>query len=211
MSKKIYVGGELVSATDATDLLVSSTDDTGTPWEIPYIDGGGEGSLAAFSEDLADAVAAGLSAAGSEGIGPNVVQTVKTDVFTSTSATYVDITGFAATITPSSNTSKILVVSSITAGVSGAELVAYRILRGTTSLVTADGQDFIQSSDLGRSTAQRDMTNPLVHVFVDSPNTTSAITYKGQIRRSGSTVSVNRSGAGDYRGISTLTLIEVAP
>jgi hypothetical protein len=64
MSKKIYVGGELVSATDATDLLVSLTDDTGTPWEIPYIDGGGEGSLAAFSEDLADAVAAGLDAAG---------------------------------------------------------------------------------------------------------------------------------------------------
>lgn len=46
---------------DAGTLLVPSTTDTGAPWSIPYISGGASGTLAALSEDVADAVAAGLS------------------------------------------------------------------------------------------------------------------------------------------------------
>lgn len=39
-----------------------------------------------------------------------VVQTVKTDTFSTTSLTHVDVTGLSVTITPSSTSSKILVI-----------------------------------------------------------------------------------------------------
>ena len=85
---KIFASGERLFAADlnenfehveeAGNLLVPSTGDTGGPWNIPYIDGGVEGSLADFSEDLADAVADGLSAAG--GL-VAVKHVLKTDTF----------------------------------------------------------------------------------------------------------------------------------
>ena len=45
-----------------------------------------------------------------------VVQTVKSDVFSSTSGSYVDITGMSASITPTSASSRIAVFISFTAG-----------------------------------------------------------------------------------------------
>jgi hypothetical protein len=51
-----------------------------------------------------------------------VVQTVKTDTFTSTSTTYVDITGLSLSITPTSASSKILVFANVNG--SGASAVS---------------------------------------------------------------------------------------
>ena len=42
-----------------------------------------------------------------------VVQTFKDDVFNTTSTSYVDVTGLAASITPSSTSSKILVLGEV--------------------------------------------------------------------------------------------------
>ncbi len=67
---KTFVGGERLFAADLNDnfdyvedssnLLVPSTSQTNAPWGIPFIDGGEPGSLAAFTEDVATAVASGL-------------------------------------------------------------------------------------------------------------------------------------------------------
>jgi len=46
---------------DAKNILVSSADDTGSPWNLPYPDGGSAGSLAKTIEDLAEATATALS------------------------------------------------------------------------------------------------------------------------------------------------------
>ena len=48
--------------------------------------------------------------------------------------------------------------------------------------------------------------------FLDTPNTTSATTYKLQVRSpSGNTFYINeREGNSDYRTISTITVMEVA-
>jgi hypothetical protein len=53
-----------------------------------------------------------------------VVQTVKSDTFSSSSATFVDITGLSASITPSSASNKILVMVSLNIG-SNDELLPY--------------------------------------------------------------------------------------
>ena len=50
-----------------------------------------------------------------------VVSTTKTDTFTSTSTSMVDITGLSATITPSSTSSKILVMASVASGNTGSQ------------------------------------------------------------------------------------------
>ena len=52
---------------------------------------------------------AGVPTGGGGGI-IQIVEKVKTDVFTSTSTSFVDITGMSVSITPTSNTSKILVI-----------------------------------------------------------------------------------------------------
>jgi len=61
-----------------------------------------------------------------------VVSVTKVDTFTTTSSSYVDVTGLAATITPSSTGSKVLVISNISFSLSTADIVAVQLLRGST-------------------------------------------------------------------------------
>jgi len=91
--------------------------DTGAPWNIPYVEatdlvsGWPTDSLA-----LANAIAAGLDDAVVAGIGSNVVSTTKTDVWSAASTSFTDVTGLAVTITPTSATSKVLVLASFMSG-----------------------------------------------------------------------------------------------
>ena len=56
--------------------------------------------------------------------------------------------------------------------------------------------------------------NPFTMTFLDSPSTTSATTYKLQLKQDGSAGTpayINRyHGSDNYHGISTFTLMEVA-
>jgi len=84
--------------------------DTGAPWNIPYVASTDLVSdWPADSLALANAIDAGLDAAGNAGIGSNVVSVTKTDQFTTTSTSFVDITGLTATINVSDASSKVLV------------------------------------------------------------------------------------------------------
>jgi hypothetical protein len=196
--------------------------DTGLPWEIPYA---APADLVrdwpALSEDVADAVAAGLSAAGPAGIGSNVVQTVKTDTFITSSGTYTTVTGLTVSITPTLATSKILVIADVKVGQTNSGRTAnIRLVRGASALYVGDAASSRTSSSFGAvgqfSTAGFGMFGPTL-VFLDSPNTTSSTTYGFEIMspNSGSAV-VNRYGddADDSnrpRTASSITVIEVAP
>ncbi len=156
-----------------------------------------------------------------------VVSTTKTDTtsFTSTDTnTYVDITGMSVTITPTTTTSRILVM--YTAGVSQttSATIHIRLLRDSTSI----GQGNASSNRLGDSLVWRIQANqygydiaPLSSSFLDTtrPASTSAITYKLQATLGSSyngTFYLNRSAGdadnADYTGrtASTITVMEIA-
>ena len=147
-----------------------------------------------------------------------VVQVTKLNKFSMTSSTYADITGFAASITPSSSTSKILVMVSIGASSTPGSVAEFRLLRGSTEILLADAE-----GNRSRTTTTfyaGSGNNPAAGIginYLDSPNTTSEITYKMQIRSNsdGTIVSVNRNqddtdAASISRSTSTITLMEVA-
>ena len=59
-----------------------------------------------------------------------VVQAVKTDVFSTNSTSYVDITGLSATITPSAATSKILITGCLSYGGQSGATIKMNLVRG---------------------------------------------------------------------------------
>jgi hypothetical protein len=153
-----------------------------------------------------------------------VVQTTKTDTtsFASSSTnSYVDITGMSVTITPTSATSKILVMYTACVSQTASATIHIRLLRNSTSI----GQGESSGNRLGDSLIWRPNgaqynydIGPLSSSFLDSPNTTSAITYKLQatlgVTYSG-TFYLNRSWGDDnfdYSGrtASSITVMEIA-
>ena len=152
-----------------------------------------------------------------------VVSTTFSSEFSwTTKGAWVDMTGISATITPTSATSKILVQVMLSTGDGGNNYGrAYRVLRDST--VFAEGPN--TASIMARAQAGTPMgaigynaliiTIPII--VVDSPASTSAITYKlqGFASASSSTTSyINRpyapASVDSQTGISTITLMEVA-
>jgi hypothetical protein len=147
-----------------------------------------------------------------------VVSTTKTDTFSMSSTTFADVTGLTATITPTSATSKILVMFSI--GINAdfnVQTYNLRLTRAGTPIGVGDAagsrtQAFFPQ--MAGPTSNNVMSNH--GSFLDSPATTSARTYAIQIKgeSSGQAIYVNRSvndpnAVNAARGISTITLMEV--
>ena len=145
--------------------------DTGSPWNIPYVENADlVRDWPADSLLVANAVAAGLSAAGNAGIGSNVVAGESTATFTTTSGTFVDVTSVTATITPTSATAKVLVLFSATtygevpsAGGTG----QFQLLRGATVIWDSGNMNTYSGSAIN---------------VLDSPASGSATIYKLQAR-----------------------------
>ena len=203
---------------------------TGAPWNIPFVEPTDiPRTYPEDSEDLALAIAAGLSAAGNPGIGSNVIQTVKLDTFTSTSTSFETVTGLTATITPSSATAKVLIIAHLNIGnddgtttgtgtgthirLSGGNATNYvgnadgSRVQSAGTFHSGGGGGFLRSADRGANTI----------VFLDSPTSASPVTYAVEIRRGGAsgTAVVGRAGgdandAARGRNPASLTLIEVA-
>jgi hypothetical protein len=182
--------------------------DTGAPWNIPYVDPTDlVRDYPQASEDLADAIADGLDAAGNAGIGSNVVQTYRITTFTTTSTSYVDITDFNVTITPSSNTSKVLLIVTGALSLSVADLnqTAVQFVRGSTVIGnTADNQFYRHFAASNNNLFQNVAT-----LLLDSPATDSPVTYKVQILATAHTATFGRTGGSTSAMASSLTAIEV--
>ena len=145
-----------------------------------------------------------------------VVQTVKTDNFSTSSTTFVDVTGLSVAITPSSTSSKVLIMINMNSSTSGGNNGMIKLVRGSTDIAVGDA-----SGSRLQATAQTRMDNDsnscatLTTCFLDSPNTTSETTYKVQYEVQGGTGTINiTQGGADNAGfgniISTITAMEVS-
>ena len=126
-----------------------------------------------------------------------VVQTVKTDTATTTSTnTFVD-TGLSVSITPSSASNKILVTANLNFSAGDMQNIAWRLVRGSTDLYMGDAaSNRTRASGAVRVSTNQDAEHQnCTSVFLDSPNTTSATTYKVMWCRtySTSTIYMNRA------------------
>lgn len=157
-------------------------------------------------EDLADAI---------EGtVDGGIIQVVTASTSTTvTNATnnFVD-SGLTATITPRGTASKVLVIVdqglAILSGSPAAGYVSTQLLRGTAVIHTP-----VQSStgpfEHGSANATTDFYVRGSLVKVDSPATSSAVTYKTQFRRyNAGTAEAQPTGATN-NGTSYITLLEV--
>ena len=160
----------------------------------------------------------GLPAGASGGGIIQVVQPTKTDPTTSNSASYADLTGLSATITPTRSDSKILFQYTIPFSHRN-NYVHFRLVRGSTAIFVADASSNRSRTTYGTWSNNGDgdyITKLFSGLYLDSPATTSAVTYKIQafVTNSG-TVYINRSKGDDDqtyepRQASNIILMEVS-
>jgi hypothetical protein len=148
-----------------------------------------------------------------------VVSTVKTDTFTTTSGSYVDVTGLSVSITPTSSSNKILVLFQINGSQEvGAGRAYLKLLRGSTVIDAGDVAGSRTPALGGFSAIDQSITStPVSGNFLDSPATTSSTTYKIQVAMAAGsgTAYINRTmqdadNANQIRMASTITVMEIA-
>jgi len=146
-----------------------------------------------------------------------VVSTTKTDTFSTTSGSFVDVTGLTASITPSSTSNKILVTVSITGGNDSGTVVFYRLRRDSTDIDIGDASSSRVRSSGGTWTSNSGTPTSITMTHLDSPATTSAITYGVQIASQTGTQNVylNRThtdtnSASFARTASSITVMEIS-
>ena len=164
----------------------------------------------------------GVPSGGGGGI-IQVVSTTKTTAFTSSSTSYVDITGLSATITPKFSTSKIYMTVNLNSS-SDVRYAAFRFVRGSTPIAvgtdTTGSQEAVTMTTGSNNAITYDnliLRNQAMSIL-DSPATTSATTYKvqGKITYSTGNFYINRTPYTDttstyvMRAASTITLMEVS-
>ena len=159
----------------------------------------------------------GLPSGSSGGI-VQVKSVTKTDGdFNTNSTSYTDITGLSVSITPTRSDSKILIFANLH-GVGDSSTQAYfRFMRDSTAICVGDAAGSRVQATLGSMyTDQSNDTNSCSQQFLDSPSTTSLVTYKIQCRTQGSgSIYINRSvtdqnAATSGRFTSSLTVMEVS-
>jgi hypothetical protein len=155
---------------------------------------------------------------GGGGSAPQPVQAVLTTTATTTSTTYADITGLTASYTPTSTTQKVLVRGSVSFGSTSSNQTVFRLARGGSALTVATTSgsrtvSHVGFLDLGNGLGMETAT----FEFLDTPGTTSSVTYSIQWKRGGSsgTCYLNRAQDDlDYdtrtNTVSTLTIIPFA-
>ena len=150
-----------------------------------------------------------------------ILQVVHTSVtaatFSTSSTSAVDITGMTLDITPAATSSKILLMAVVNFDMSATTaFAAFTALRDGSAVDSGIGDAAGSrircaawgSSYSNQATVSRSMT------FLDSPSSTSAVTYKLQVDLDAGTIYLNRSttdtdNTSFGRTISTLTAMEV--
>ena len=103
---------------------------------------------------------------------------------TTTSFDFADLSGLTFTKTPSSTSSKFILIGNVNANLGDDEGIGLRFVRsiggGSESAIFSDVANrglYVNSSDTSINVRGKN----IIH-FIDSPNTTSAVTYKVQYR-----------------------------
>lgn len=147
-----------------------------------------------------------------------VVSTAKTNTFSAslTGSAEAEITGLNATITPTSSSSKILIMVSLHGSSTNYGGCDFNLYRDATKIAQADAGPGGTIQRTGYTLGDSGTgANTLLSInFLDSPATTSAITYKvyaSQVSTGGTIdLYVNRTSSDYRRVISTITVMEIA-
>jgi len=151
------------------------------------------------------------------GVGGKVLQVVtafKSDSFSTTSGTFTDVTGMSVSITPSSTSSKILIHCRFsTFNDSDSRVNAFNLVRNSTAIAQPVSSAF-QSTVLVISDDPANVNAnyaPIAIHHLDSPSTTSAITYKLQMKTNdSSTARVGNRNDGIMSNSADITVMEIA-
>lgn len=147
-----------------------------------------------------------------------VVQAVKTDAATGTVGTSnVDLTGLSVSITPSATSSKVLIFAQIGVTCNDGGGLALTLVRDSTAVGLGDTAGSRRLGTINAPQALGGGTGNHVVMYLDSPATTSATTYKIQASAdtAGVTFFINRSTVDTdsnvyVRSASTLIAMEVS-
>jgi len=199
---------------------------TGT---ITGITAGGYPDGTVTADDLADTLdLSGKTVTLPSGTGGKVlqvVQSVKTSEQSNSSDSYVQIADLNCSITPSATSSKILIMVQISSNIySGYNSSFFRLTKNGTAISGALGDDSgdnneeVSFADTANTSNNKAM-NTVGTTYLDSPSSTSSLTYGVQwaVENTNSTYQnyINGPYARDdssyrARAISTITLMEVA-
>ena len=202
-------------------VAVQSTAPTGYEGQLWLDDT--DGSMYVYYTDPGGGASSWIGAVSRSGGILQVVSTAKTDTYSASVGARPTIsgavTGLTATITPRSTSSKILVMAEVSVSTSSANDGVFLHLYRDGSLTGWAGDTAGSRQRNSRLLVASNSTQILAPImYLDSPSTTSSITYDIRLSHDNSStasVYVNRSeadtdAATHGRGVSTITLIEVA-
>jgi hypothetical protein len=134
-----------------------------------------------------------------------VVQAYKTDAYTQNSGTWINVTGLTVSITPTSASSKILVICSVMISQTGGGGDSYcRVLRSDGVVVGAGNAGYF-AQVAGQDYFQADCK--VMH-FLDSPSTASTISYT--VQGNGTQFYLNARGLdGGFATASSIHAMEI--
>lgn len=218
--RKVFTAGEVLQAADVNDYLMDQSVMVfaGTAARGSAIPSPSEG-MVTYLED-ADELQVYTNAWGGVGVAPAILQvqsTTKSDAFSTNSTSYTDVTGLAVTITPSSTSSKIFVTLDSNEDIQTAVTEVYfQVTRNGTAIGIADAAGSRTRNGVYLVDRSADEPEIVAYSFLDSPSSTSALTYQLQVRgNTGNNVYINRrasdtDSATIGRSVSTITVMEVA-
>ena len=157
-----------------------------------------------------------IQAGGGGGKVLQVLSGVKTDTQTTNSTSYVDITDLTITITPSLATSKVLIFVSMGTIATANNQGMFKMQRNGTDIAGGASAGSRQLGSFQNAGGSGNMIFSSHQTFLDSPASTSALTYKMLFRSTTGSYSayVNRAetdtdSSNFMRTCSTITVLEI--
>lgn len=138
--------------------------------------------------------------------------------FSRQASTFADITDLSISITPTATTSKVLVTVSLNFGTNAtADFYHLRLMRDSTAIAIGDAVGSRERITVGSGINNAVELQNRAIIFLDSPNTTSATTYKMQVKNTNGAAAgifyLNRTSTdtdGVYgRAVSSITVQEI--
>jgi len=214
-----YNDGDSSQWVDAAgpSVAVQSTAPTGYEGQLWLDDT--DGSMYVYYTDPGGGASSWIGAVSRSGGILQVVSTTKTATFSVSDGSFQEVTGLSATITPSSTSSKIMVIVTCQGRASGGSVASVfsKLIRNSTDINIGDASGSDVQASVGAYQAALNGYD-LGFTYLDSPATTSSTTYKVAVRNESATAAaftINYGGDTSSSGVfgrlaSSITLMEVA-